>query len=187
MRISHITEAITKRITCFLNRASKPKSIKKIELRLSHITEAINNNNNKMSIITKDQIEYAYRGWKHTTTNNDTVMFLHKEQYSIHKCLSAMNNVEMAEQMKLWRKEAKKSKLVIRGCNNKQRTLEDGMTWYFLVVQPEGLEDVGMDSLGLMLLGEMVSGFVYAFTRKANRDMVYEYVMRGIDEEKIVD
>ena len=66
--------------------------------------------------------------------------------------------------------------------NNKE-AIVNGQTWYFLVVQPYKngkMVECAMDPFGLMILGEMVDGYVYAFKLKHNRDAIYSYVMKDV-------
>jgi hypothetical protein len=94
-----------------------------------------------------------------------------------------LNEVEMHGQMKLWRKSAKTGKVFMNDKNNIKVTASDGKVWHILVVQPckEGdvHPDTGIDPCGLMVLGVMVSGNVYAYKSKENRDKVFSWVMKG--------
>lgn len=134
-----------------------------------------------MSYCTKDMIERAYDGWKTHSKETDTVMFLHYDQFQEARMFSAMNNTEMQTQMRLWRKLAKEGKVTIRFVNSKSKTLEDGNTWHWLVIQRPKCW-VPYDTLGTMLLGFMVSGHIYCFKSKVNRDRVQEYVMKGLEQ-----
>jgi hypothetical protein len=55
----------------------------------------------------------------------------------------------------------------------------DGKEWYILVVQPENYTTP--DPIGIMLMSYMVSGMVYCFKEKKNRDDVAKWVMRKLD------
>lgn len=96
-----------------------------------------------------------------------------------------LNKAELEEQMRTWRKLAKEGTVKMRAYNNKTQTAR-GRTWHFLVVQsyhPNGeMMECNVDPFGLFVLGELVNGFVYAFTREANRNMVYEYVMKDVSQ-----
>jgi hypothetical protein len=66
--------------------------------------------------------------------------------------------------------------------NNKTRNIFN-KEWHILVVQSyEDGEQVPQnpDPVGCMLMGYMVSGFIYAFQKKENRDDVANYVMKGL-------
>ena len=134
-----------------------------------------------MSVVTREMMIEAYEGWKRGAKKTDTVMFLHQRLFHQTGILCAMNNTEMKTQMRDWRKFAKEGKITIRFINSKSRTLEDGNTWHWFVVQPTNGE-CDFDSLGLMVLGEMVDGFIYCFKSKENRDRVQEYVMKGVEQ-----
>lgn len=135
-----------------------------------------------MSLITRDMVLNAYEGWKNASKKTDTVMFCHKGLFQEQGIFSAMNNTEMKVQMRQWRKLVKRGLLTIRFVNSKERTLEDGITWYWFVVQPTNPYECDMDSLGAMLLGEWVDGFIYCFKSKENRDRVQEWVMKGFEQ-----
>ena len=136
-------------------------------------------------IISKDSVHNAYEVWKSTTKKTDSVMFCNMELYKETGFFSCMNNTEMKTQMRMWRKIAKKGGLTIRFINSKSKTLDDGKTWHWLVVQPTGY--YAIDPLGAFVLGEMVNGFIYCFKSKENRDIVQEYVMKGLDQKPIGD
>jgi hypothetical protein len=44
------------------------------------------------------------------------------------------------------------------------------------------MEECCWDPFGLFILGEMVSGYIYAFKTAQNRDAIYSYVMKDIEE-----
>ena len=132
-------------------------------------------------IITKDLVQNAYEVWKTTTSKTDSIMFCNMELFKETGFFSCMNNTEMKTQMRMWRKLAKIGGLTIRFINSKSKTLDDGKTWHWLVIQPTGY--TGIDPLGAMVLGEMVNGFIYCFKSKENRDKVQEYVMKGLDQK----
>jgi len=88
--------------------------------------------------------------------------------------------------MKLWRKIAKTGKLFINDKNNMKVTASDGKVWHILVVQPykdgDVHPDANVDPCGMMVLGVMVSGYVYAYKSKKIRDKVYTWVMKGTNK-----
>jgi hypothetical protein len=98
---------------------------------------------------------------------------------------SWFDKAEITAQSKAWRQLAVQGKFKIGRYNNKERT-HDGRTWYFLVGQPYKtngkMEECSWDPFGLFILGEMVSGFIYAFKTAQNRDAIYSYVMKDIEE-----
>ena len=97
----------------------------------------------------------------------------------IEKALCVCNRVEMDAQMKVWRKAHRHGKIFIHDYNCKTSTqAPDGKEWHFLVVQNADLEKSWNSPIGLFLLGEYVSGTIYAFKSKKNRDAVQKYVMK---------
>ena len=98
------------------------------------------------------------------------------------------NNVELTEQMKMWRKLRKEDKLDMQEFNNKTKYIK-GKPWYILVVQTpsirRGVDDIGIDPLGMGFdTPYLVSGYIYVFKHEKNRDATFNYVM-GIKPEKI--
>ena len=73
----------------------------------------------------------------------------------------------------MWRKQRKEGVIQIIEYNNRTYDV-DGKEYYSLVVQPSAFCE--LDPLGLLKIGLMVSGFVYVFKNKTNRDIIYEYV-----------
>lgn len=134
-----------------------------------------------MSVINREAMIGAYVDWKRNTCPNDNVIFF-KSNCFISQGLMAMNTPEMDVQKKIWKKLAKDGKITIRFGNSKTKTTEDGLTWHFLVVQPTNEDDCQMDPFGLLIMGEMVSGFVYAFKNKKHRDQVQQYVMKNLPQ-----
>ena len=89
------------------------------------------------------------------------------------------NNEEMTEQMKIWRQQQKNGKLMMEEENNQTVKIQ-GREWYILVIQPTNDNDCSIDPMGFGYDDGafMVSGFIYHFTRKENRDAIYKYVMK---------
>ena len=88
------------------------------------------------------------------------------------------NNVELTEQMKIWRKQRKQGVIEIHAYNNHTKQI-DGTDWHILVVQQTG-DDLGpIDTLGFGFDNGafVVSGFIYCFKSIHNRDATYKYVM----------
>ena len=95
-----------------------------------------------------------------------------------------LNREMLNQQMKIWRKMAKEGALKIMEYNNKETEI-NGKNLYHFVVQPydkEKMEECGMCPYSLMVLGTMVCGYTYSFTRRENRDAVYNYVMKEISQ-----
>ena len=95
--------------------------------------------------------------------------------------IASHNEETLHQQMKEWRNMALEGKIEIMNYNNMKRKTFDGKEWYILVVQPKELEDAPLDPVGMMLLGVMVSGYVYCFEKKKNRNDVAKWVMRKLD------
>jgi len=97
---------------------------------------------------------------------------------------SLFNNAIMKTQMTQWRKEAKQGKVKIMAYNNKTKII-NGKEYYTLIVQPYKDEKLCLCEIDVMALfcgGEMVSGYMYMFNNVTNRDMVYNYVMKGVSQ-----
>ena len=101
-----------------------------------------------------------------------------------HKQFSLLNRGELNEQMTIWKKQRKSGEVKIKRYNSKTAVV-DGKEYHFFVVQPQKngkMLECNFDPMGLFILGEWVSGYIYAFTNKANRDAVEKYVMGKYDE-----
>jgi len=100
-----------------------------------------------------------------------------------------LNRETLNEQMKIWRKMAKEGSLKIMEYNNSE-TEQYGRKLYNFIVQPyenEKMKDCEFCPYALMVLGIMVSGYTYSFTKKENRDAIYNYVMKDITQPKETD
>ena len=103
-----------------------------------------------------------------------------------HKQFCLLNREEMDTQMKIWRKMRKDGGLKIKRYNSKTAE-HNGKTYHFFVIQPYEngkMEECNFDPMGLFILGEMVSGYIYAFPNKANRDAVEKWVMGKYDDKE---
>ena len=100
--------------------------------------------------------------------------FFYQHQASGELCWG--NNDELRTEMKNWRELKKKNILVIREGNNREFEI-NGRVYYTLVIQDNDDENNCIDELALGV-GFMVSGYVYFFVRKENRDAVFSYVMK---------
>ena len=93
-------------------------------------------------------------------------------------------------EMKQWRKQAVQGVINIIPQNFKD-TEYKGRKFYGLCLQQHdpttGELQSDPDPMSLFLFGYMISGICYYFTAKTNRDMVYEYVMKGIDPDRYAD
>lgn len=86
------------------------------------------------------------------------------------------NNDELLIEAKRFRQYKKEGKLIIRESNHREFEI-DGKTFYTFVVQDTDDENNNIDPLALGV-GFMVSGMVYFFVRKENRDNIYKWVMK---------
>ena len=130
---------------------------------------------NMSHAISKEQMDYAWKGCLDNMEKDDSVIFLHRELFRKHTMLSVMNNKELKVQAKMWRKQRKAGLIQIQDYNNKTYDV-DNKEYYTLVVQPADLDTADIDPLGLLTIGLMVSGFVYIFKNKTNRDLIFDYV-----------
>jgi len=121
-----------------------------------------------------DKYNYAMK----MKESSDLCLFFHHD----NKDFGVLNKQELEQQMRYWKKEAKAKKLQIREHNN-QTKIVDGKEWHILVIQPyndDKLSDYNPCLFGALVLNFMVQGYIYAFDNKNNRDMIYEYVMKGL-------
>jgi hypothetical protein len=101
-----------------------------------------------------------------------------------HEQFALLNREEMNGEMKRWKTLRKQGLIKMKRYNSKTAEYK-GKSYHFLTLQPykDGkLCPCNFDPMGLFILGEMVSGYIYAFTNKANRDAVEKYVMGKYDE-----
>ena len=84
-------------------------------------------------------------------------------------------NEDMREQMKIWKHQKKQGILQVLEENNKTFEIQ-GKKFYSLVIQDTNPDrNPFIDPLA-MGVGMFVSGFVYFFKRKHNRDAVFDYL-----------
>lgn len=82
--------------------------------------------------------------------------------------------------MKAWRILAKLGDVRIEEFNDRTKTI-DGKEWHFLVVQTTDPSENLLDPIGMCLYGFTVSGTIYSFKSKDNRDKIRKYVMKNIN------
>ena len=138
-------------------------------------------------VFTNESVKSAYESWKATALRNDNVIFMKPSMFLQSGLLCAMNTAEMDEEKRRWRTLAREGKVTIRFVNSKSRALNDGREWHFFVLQPTNPDECGPDPFGMFVLGEMVSGFIYAFKSKKHRDRIQEYVMKGLPQMECRD
>jgi hypothetical protein len=84
-------------------------------------------------------------------------------------------------EMKRWRKLAKDGKLKISKCNNQDFNY-NGEMYYTFLIQTYNNNDCGLDPILSLVFGYFVSGYGYIFKTKENRDSIYNYVMKDIED-----
>ena len=122
---------------------------------------------------TKDEMKYAWDGCLANMKPSDTVIFCCVRDYERYNMLSVMNNAEISTQAKIWRKQIRAGDVECHDYNNRETTI-DSKTYYSLVIQSKNYE--GFDLLGLFMGGIMVSGFIYYFKSKQNRDTIFKFI-----------
>tara|TARA_R110000823_G_scaffold248435_1_gene372037 strand:+ start:162 stop:575 length:414 start_codon:yes stop_codon:yes gene_type:complete len=111
--------------------------------------------------------------------STDIVFFWHHA----NKDYCCGNTEEWSGEMKRFRKQRKEGTVTILEANNKTKVLGDdkkNKTFYFMVIQdPDETKNPQIDPMGLAVKDGafMVSGFIYAFKSKTNRDKSYKYIM----------
>jgi hypothetical protein len=130
-----------------------------------------------MDSFTRPKMMKQYNHMLGMKTSSDLGVYFHHQQ----KQFTLLNKAELNQQMKQWRQLAKDEKLIIRSQNNKSFTDENGKEWHILVIQPfdeDKMKNFMSDPFGMLVLGFMVTGYIYAFDNINNRDMIYNYVMK---------
>ena len=92
-----------------------------------------------------------------------------------HKVFNYINNIEMKEQLKNWRKMLKQKQIEILQGNNLKLCDLRGRPFFIFVITPTDEKYNMIDPFG-MLLNYMVSGFIYAFDNEKNRNECYNYL-----------
>ena len=110
----------------------------------------------------------------------DIVFFWHH----VNKDYCCGNKDEWKGEMKRFRKQRKEGTLTILEANNKTKVLGNkylnSKTFYFMVIQdPDENKNPQCDPMGLAVKDGafIVSGWIYAFKSKTNRDASYKYIM----------
>jgi len=96
-----------------------------------------------------------------------------------------LNKEQLNKQNKVWRNLIKSKRLCLDDKNNKSFKIYDKKVYTFVIqnLNSDGEYDELKNSIDLLgLIGfsnkvEMVSGYIYAFTSKTNRDTIYKYLM----------
>jgi hypothetical protein len=131
-----------------------------------------------MTTIHRNDIAHLYINMINDKTSKD-ICWCYNQQFN---GIGLYTEGSLHDQMKMWRTMALEGKIEIMNYNNMKRKTFDGKEWYIMVIQPKEDDDsVPLDPVGMMLLGVLVSGFVYCFESKKNRNDVAKWVMRKLD------
>ena len=130
------------------------------------------------SILRRDDFEDAWERALDDKGPEDSTIFLHRSQYAKHRCLSVMNDEEMEDQAKRWKKQIEDGKISKPLDGNCKTTTVDGKKYHFLTIQPTDLEHCDFDALGMFVLGFVVSGYIYVFENENKRDRIKEYLCK---------
>ena len=97
------------------------------------------------------------------------------QQHQTLAYLLAQDKPSLGKQLKQWRSDYRRGKLVLREENN--RDLEyKGRKFYSFILSPKDGSSFGADGTQL-LWGLFAEGLIYAWTSKENRDKVYKYII----------
>ena len=106
---------------------------------------------------------------------------------TFYKAMNAFmwyDKLTLTENMKTWRKSAKNGSIKI--CKYNNQTYEYmGKTYYTFVIQSYKNNNQQRNEMCPMMLygfNTMVDGYGYCFKTKENRDDIYKYVMKDINE-----
>ena len=83
--------------------------------------------------------------------------------------------IQFKDEMKRYKNFIRDGRLVVKEYNNQEKKINN-VSWYSLVIQntKEEQNDICIGSLKLFRF--MVSGFVYWFSSKTNRDNIYKWL-----------
>jgi len=129
-----------------------------------------------MEILNKNELIDTYDAFmcnrnKLKKEGNEIAVCFNRE----HKVFNYINNIEMKEQLKSWRKMIKQKQIEILHGNNLKLCDLRGRPFFILVITPTDEKYNMIDPFG-MLLNYMVSGFIYAFDSEKNRNECYKYL-----------
>jgi hypothetical protein len=129
-----------------------------------------------MEILNKNELIDTYDAFmcnrnKLKKEGNEIAVCFNRE----HKVFNYINNIEMKEQLKSWRKMIKQKQIEILHGNNLKLYDLRGRPFFIFVITPTDEKYNMIDPFG-MLLNYMVSGFIYAFDSEKNRNECYNYL-----------
>ncbi len=131
-----------------------------------------------MSIYSRTEFLDAWKRAMEDKEKKDGIIFLHRKSYDKFKCLAVMDNEELKVQAKVWKKQIKTGILEKPLDGNCITSKVDDKDYHLLVIQHKNKDHCYHDSLGLFILNYMVSGHIYAFESKVNRDRIYNYLSK---------
>ena len=126
-------------------------------------------------IYTRQTQERELKHFIDTKTKDDIGIFFHQQlkQYRI------FNIEEWTDEMKRFRKYVKKGEGVINPKNHRDPMIQGKQFYTFVFQDPDVNKNPQIDPMGLAFDDGtfLVSGMIYAFRKKENRDMSYKYIM----------
>ena len=131
-----------------------------------------------MSVYHKADILDAWERCLADKGPKDGIIFLHRSRFDEYNCLCVMDDEEIKVQAKIWKKQIEDGTISKPLDSKCKTTTVDGKKYHFLVIQPADLERCDFDALGVFVLGEIVSGFIYAFENEDTRDRIKEYLCK---------
>jgi hypothetical protein len=142
-------------------------------------------------IISKVEVRESFKKCVKRSVATDIVFFWIRHQ----GCWGVMNKAEMTQQMKMWRKMALNGEIAMIRHNNQDDITFEGMKMWSLCLQSYKNGEIEEDQNTIDAHGgfifckeeggfRAVSGHIYGFKSKANRDAVFEYIMKGIELKK---
>jgi len=127
-----------------------------------------------MSVVSRVQVMSNLREASADKRRGEICMFYHR----VSNDIGFYDKEQVNQSMLNWRRLRKQGKVLMLEDNNKDDCKINGKQYYVLVLgSPNG--GFGMDPTGLGWDDRqfLVDGHIYYFQKKANRDMVYKYVM----------
>jgi len=128
-----------------------------------------------MSIFSRATHEQELKHFLDTKTKDDIGIYYHH----YHKQYSIFNIEEWTTEMKRFRKYVKKGEGIINPKNHRNPIIQGKQFYTFVFQDPDMSKNPQFDPMGLTFEDGtfVVSGMIYAFRKKENRDMSYKYIM----------
>ncbi len=142
-------------------------------------------------MVSKEEVRESFKKCLKQSSPTDIVFFWIRHI----GCWGVMDKTEMTQEMKNWRKKALNGEIAMIRHNNQDDITFEGMKMWSLCLQSykNGELEEEQNTLdaygGFVFVNDggsfrAVSGHIYGFKSKANRDAVFEYVMKGIETKK---